>query len=265
MEAIPLKHFDNWFTVEEIDSMTYAISEYGHWEKVHSYLVVGDKYAALIDTGIGIGNIKEVAEYLTSLPIKVITTHAHWDHTGNHGLFDETYIHELEKDWLSRGIPGLPIEIIRREVYRDLTKPLPEGFRIEEYKPFKGEATGILKNRDNIDLGNRVLTCLHTPGHSPGHLCIYEAERGYLYTGDLLYKGTLFAFYPTTDPLLFVRSVEAISKIVNVKKVLPGHNELGLNKDFILEVNEALQDLLSKGLAKHGSGIHDYRDFKIYF
>ncbi|NLC43925.1 MAG: MBL fold metallo-hydrolase, partial [Clostridiales bacterium] len=51
MEVIPLKHFDNWFTVEEIDSMTYAISEYGHWEKVHSYLVVGDKYAALIDTG----------------------------------------------------------------------------------------------------------------------------------------------------------------------------------------------------------------------
>ena len=265
VEAISLKQIDNWFTVEAIDSMTYAISEYGHWEKVHSYLVIGDKHAALIDTGIGIGNIKEVVDQLTSLPIKVITTHVHWDHIGNHGLFDEIYVHELEKDWLSRGIAGLPIEVIRREVSRDITKPLPEDFRIAEYEPFIGEPTGLLKNNDNIDLGNRVLTILHTPGHSPGHLCIYEAERGYLYTGDLLYKGTLFAFYPTTDPLLFVKSVEAVSRIDNVKKVLPGHNELDLSKEFILEVNKACQDLFSKGLAEHGSGVHDYRDFKIHF
>lgn len=81
----------------------------------------------------------------------------------------------------------------------------------------------------------------------------------------MLYKGTLFAFYPTTDPLLFVRSVEAVSKIANVKKVLPGHNELGLNIDFILKVNGAFQNLLSEGLAKYGSGIHDYGNFKIHF
>ncbi len=131
-----MKHIDNWFTVEAIDSMTYAISEYGHWENVHSYLVIGDKYAALIDTGIGIGNIKEVVDQLTSLPIKVITTHVHWDHIGNHGLFDEIYVHELAKDWLLRGIPGLPIEVIRRDVSRDITKSLPKGFNFDEYEPF---------------------------------------------------------------------------------------------------------------------------------
>ncbi|MOA05270.1 hypothetical protein D3C78_1248620 [compost metagenome] len=86
-----------------------------------------------------------------------------------------------------------------------------------------------------------------------------------MYTGDLLYKGTLFSFYPTTDPLLFVNSVAAVSRIDNIKKVLPGHNELKLNKEFIFEVNAACQHLLNKGLAKHGSGIHNYGDFKIHF
>lgn len=50
---------DRWFTVTEIDPTTYAISEYGHWEKVHCFLLLGQKQAALIDTGLGIDNIKE--------------------------------------------------------------------------------------------------------------------------------------------------------------------------------------------------------------
>lgn len=37
---------DPWFTVTPIDPGTYAISEYGHWEEVHSYLVVGERSAA---------------------------------------------------------------------------------------------------------------------------------------------------------------------------------------------------------------------------
>lgn len=256
---------NHWFTVEQIDSKTYAISEYGHWEKVHSYLVIGDSHAALIDTGIGIGNIKKIVDQLTSLPIKVITTHVHWDHIGNHGLFDEIYVHELEKEWLRKGIPGLPIEVIRRDVIRDITLPLPEGFRIENYEPFKGEPAGVVRDYDTIDLGGRVLTFIHTPGHSPGHLCIYEAERGYLFTGDLIYKGTLFAFYPTTDPLQFVNSVEKISRLDHISKVLPGHHDLDLNSDVIKEVHAACQDLLQRDLAKHGSGIHQYQHFNIHF
>ena len=63
---------DNWFTVEEIDNCTYAISEYKHWEEVHSYLLLGEKYACLIDSGLGIGNIKKITDKLTDLPVRVI-------------------------------------------------------------------------------------------------------------------------------------------------------------------------------------------------
>ena len=47
---------DSWFTVEQIDCNTFAISEYKHWEETHSYLLCGEKMAVLIDTGLGISN-----------------------------------------------------------------------------------------------------------------------------------------------------------------------------------------------------------------
>lgn len=40
---------DPWFTVQQMDEATFAISEYGHWEKVHSFLLLGEEKAALID------------------------------------------------------------------------------------------------------------------------------------------------------------------------------------------------------------------------
>lgn len=51
----------NWFTIEKIDSNTYAISEYKHWEETHSYLLIGEKSALLIDTGLGVSNIKRLS------------------------------------------------------------------------------------------------------------------------------------------------------------------------------------------------------------
>ena len=65
-----------WFTVELLDNDTYVISEYNHWEETHCYLLLGTNKAVLIDTGLGISNIKDVIDELTKLPIFVITTHA---------------------------------------------------------------------------------------------------------------------------------------------------------------------------------------------
>ena len=79
---------NSWFDIEKIDCDTYAISEYRHWEETHCYLLCGTTSAVLIDTGLGIANIKKVIDSLTALPITVITTHIHWDHIGGHRYFD---------------------------------------------------------------------------------------------------------------------------------------------------------------------------------
>jgi hypothetical protein len=54
----------DWFSVEPIDETTFALTEDGHWEHVHCYLFVGSERAALVDTGTGIADIREVVRTL---------------------------------------------------------------------------------------------------------------------------------------------------------------------------------------------------------
>ncbi|AWB44043.1 MBL fold metallo-hydrolase [Paenibacillus sp. CAA11] len=257
---------DPWFTITALDKDTYAISEYGHWEKVHSYLILGTERAALIDTGTGIDHMKRVTDQLTSLPIIVLTTHVHWDHIGSHGEYDNIWVHEAEEQWLVQGIPGLSIEQIRHDVSRDITKPLPLDFSAASYEPFRGEPSGLLRDQDPIELGNRQLTVFHTPGHSPGHLSFLDQSRGYLFTGDLLYSDTpIYAFYPTTEPAALVSSLERISDLRGVTKIYGGHNKLGLEPELLVEVRQAVQELRERNCIRHGTGIHNFRGFSVHF
>jgi glyoxylase-like metal-dependent hydrolase (beta-lactamase superfamily II) len=257
---------DRWFTVQEIDSTTYAISEYGHWEKVHSFLLLGKERAALIDTGLGIDNIKRITDQLTDLPIAVVTTHVHTDHIGSHGQFGTIYVHKGDEDWLLHGIKGLSLAQIRKDMSRDITLSIPETFDVNTYMPFQGEATGLLEEGDVLDIGGRKLTIYHTPGHSPGHISILDNINGYLFTGDLLYDVTpIYAFYPSTSPIDLVNSLEKISGIPNVKKVFGSHNTLGLDPSILLEVKNAVRYLRERELVAHGTGIHRFNGFSVQF
>ena len=82
------------------------------------------------------------------------------------------------------------------------------------------------------------MNVLHTPGHSPGHMCFFEKERGWLFAGDLVYKGTLFAYYPSTDPQAYRTSLERVSALP-VTRVFPGHHDPDLRPEFLEEVKNA--------------------------
>lgn len=251
----------SWFTVEEIDGDTFAISEYKHWEETHCYLLCGTERAILIDTGLGIADIGKVVDRLTELPVMAASTHAHWDHIGGHGRFDRIAVHEAEVDWISTRFP-IPLH----EVKRNLTcQPcdFPEDFRLEDYRIFHGPVQQVLHDGDCLRLGNRTIAVIHTPGHSPGHCCFYEPERRYLYAGDLIYRGCLDAFYPSTDPQLFWRSVKRIQTLAP-DRILPGHHQLLIPTDLAGRIEEAFGHLWKAGKLKQGSGVFDYGDFQIH-
>ena len=257
---------DPWFTIQKIDEKTFAISEYGHWEKVHSFLLIGTEKAALIDTGLGIDSIKQVTDQLTDLPIIVLTTHVHADHIGSHAEFENIYVHEADANWLMNGIQGLSIEQIRHDIGRDITLPTPATFNPTTYTPFQGQPTGLVADGDVIDLGERTLTIYHTPGHSPGHISIFDNATGYLFTGDLLYDETpVYAFYPTTNPVDLVNSWEKIAGIPSVSRVFGSHNTLGLDVVILDEVKKAVLSLRDKGLVEHGTGVHKFKGFSVQF
>lgn len=251
----------DWFTVEKIDNDTFAISEYKHWEETHCYLLCGSGRAILIDTGLGIGNIKKITDRLTSLPILVLTTHVHWDHIGGHQYFDHIAVHEREKSWLSAGFP-LPLQVVKQNLtYRPCD--FPADFDIDSYQIFQGTPQILLHDGDRISLGSRELTVIHTPGHSPGHCCFYEPERQYLYSGDLIYSGCLDAYYPTTDPQQFWQSVQKIQTL-EVNRILPAHHRLNIPADMPGRVERAFGELAAKGKLVQGSGIFDFGDFQIH-
>jgi len=203
---------------------------------------------------------------LTDLPIAVFTTHVHTDHIGCHGEFEGIYVHEGDSDWLINGIKGLSIEQIRIDISRDITIPTPETFKPDTYKPFQGVPTGYLQDGDVIDLGNRKLVIYHTPGHSPGHISVFDKTNGYLFTGDLLYDETpIYAFYPSTNPVDLINSLERISEISNVTKVYGSHNTLGLEPTILQEVKTAVKELREKDLVKFGTGIHIFKGFSVQF
>jgi glyoxylase-like metal-dependent hydrolase (beta-lactamase superfamily II) len=252
-----------WFTIDELDATTYAISEYGHWEHTHQYLFIGRSRAALVDTGLGVADIGAVVRQLTQLPVIVITTHAHWDHTGGHGLFPETAVHTAEAAWLEQG-PPMPLSVIRSSFLKEpLTKQPPDDFSIDRYVPFKGKATHLLSDNDAIDLGGRVLSVLHTPGHAPGHLCVYEPERGYLATGDLLYEGQIDVYYESTDPVLFAQSIARVSVLPQLGTLLPGHHRLQIPVSYMDEARDACESLAAGGHLHHGAGLHQFDHFSV--
>ncbi|MEK4563300.1 MBL fold metallo-hydrolase [Alkalihalobacillus sp. FSL R5-0424] len=257
---------DPWFTVQEIDPTTFAISEYGHWEKVHSFLLIGDKKAMLIDTGLGIDDLSRVTSQLTKLPIDVVTTHVHADHIGSHGQYERIFVHESDRDWLVNGIQGLTIEQIRKDMSRDITVPTPDSFDPKTYRPFQGEPTGLLRDGQVFDGGGRALTVLHTPGHSPGHLSFFEEKSGYLFTGDLLYDTTpVYAHYPSTSPSDLADSLEKIAALEGVSRVYGAHNTLGLSPKILDEVRVAVTYLREHNLLRFGTGIHQFNGFSVQF
>lgn len=251
----------DWFTVEQLDSATYAISEYRHWEETHCYLLLGTESALLIDTGLGVSNIKEVVDGLTDLPVTIATTHAHWDHIGGHGLFNTVAVHRLEKNWLCREFP-IPLTAVKESLLKEACDFPPE-FYPDAYQIFKGEPHLLLEDKTEFDLGDRKLLTIHTPGHSPGHCCFYEPKQRYLFSGDLLYRGCLYAFYPTTDPVLFYRSVQKVNQLP-ISRLFPGHHDLEIPVGLAKEIEEGFASLNRHRKLKQGNGLYDFGGYQIH-
>ncbi|MBE6899259.1 MAG: MBL fold metallo-hydrolase [Ruminococcaceae bacterium] len=250
---------ENWFLTKQIDENTFAISEPKHWEETNCYLLIGTKKALLIDTGLGVGDISSEIGKITDKPVIAVPSHVHWDHIGGLRYYPEFYVHELEKDWIDGNFP-LSNEFVYKMLVKD--NDLTDVIKVDDYAVFRGKPSGVLKDGDIIDLGGRKIKVLHTPGHSPGHLCFFEEETGYLFTGDLIYKGTLFANYESTDPEKYFESVRKIAELP-IKRVFPAHHSLDISTEIVFEVLDGLTEIEKQKKLCRGSGKFDFGNWSI--
>ena len=163
-------------------------------------------------------------------------------------------------DWLNGKFP-LSIQTVHDMVIDRCD--LPDGFDVSKYEMFQGSPTSVLEGGEIIDMDDRKIEVLHTPGHSPGHLCFWEQERGYIFTGDLIYKGTLFAYYPSTDPEAYLESLEIIAAMPS-KRLFPAHHSLDIQPEIAIRMRDAFRELKAQGKLHHGAAIYRYGDWSVW-
>ena len=247
-----------WFQTEKIAEDSFRISEPRHSEETNCWLLWGNERALLFDSGLGAADIAGEVRKLTSKAVTVLASHVHWDHIGGHGSFESIYVHEKERCWLEECFP-----LSREAVLSELKKgALPETFDEKDYEIFRGRPSHVLCGGDIIDLGGRMLEVIHTPGHSPGHICLWEEARGWLFTGDTVYKGVIYADFPSTEPEKLPESIEKLSALP-VRRIFPGHHDADISVDIIQRMREELQTLKAAGLLRHGGGEHFFGDWGI--
>ena len=234
----------SWFEVYNIDPDVYVFYEPGQFEEVISYLVVGKKKAALIDTGLGIGNVKKLAEEFTRLPIIIVNTHSHYDHVAQNYMFSEVALfdapnarHTAKKGYDETEMSHLLVEGM-------LSKSLPKDFDVENYCVPPFTVTWWLKDGDIIELGDRKLEIIHTPGHSPDSICLLDRNAKLLWTGDTFYTGAIYLHLPGSDLDAFTRSYEKLNTISPLyEKLMPSHNEPYVDKAILEEVLKATKEI----------------------
>jgi glyoxylase-like metal-dependent hydrolase (beta-lactamase superfamily II) len=170
------------------------------------YLLVGPDGALLVDTGIRESITDTLLPYLDEHGIDrssvrwALNTHCDFDHTGGNGA-------------LKQAIPT--VELLVHELDRELTEDVQRliDVRYGEFREVDGfddppETTAYLRSvsdlvpvdrvvhgGEELDLGNRRIRILHVPGHSPGHLAVYDPQNRTVLIGD----ATLGATVPTAD------------------------------------------------------------------
>ena len=144
-----------WFAVRRADPGIYVIEEPHHVEQVKSYLIEGGERAILLDTGMGVGDIRALVAGLTDRPVVIVNSHAHWDHIGGNHQFEQILIHEAEAAALGRGVPN---EKLRQAFSpENLTGPLPAGIDPATISFPPTPVTGTVTDGHRFDLGGRTL------------------------------------------------------------------------------------------------------------
>ncbi len=245
-----------WFEVYKIDPGVYVIYEPGQFEEAISYLVLGKRRAALIDTGCGIGDIRALVREFTSLPIAVVNTHSHNDHIAQNYDFDEVAIYDDPRS-REAAKKGCSHEEMAHLITEGMTwKPLPEGFNPETYyvPPFK--VTRWLRDGDVVDLGGSRLEVFHTPGHSPDSICLLDRGARLLWTGDLFYTGGIYTYLPGGDVDAFINSYRRIIGLSNLyDRLMPSHNEPWVEKGILSQVLKAVEDIRAGRAKKYIEGL----------
>lgn len=241
---------DDWFEVYRIDDDIFAIYEPGQFEEVISFLIIGNEFALMFDTGLGIGNIRNVVDKLTDLDIAVLNSHTHYDHIGGNHLFDKIYGTSLDyTQRRSMGSSSAAVAGFLQEGW--VWKPLPDGFSAAQYQSHAFDIDELVYAGDTIDIGGRVLEILFTPGHAPDSICLLDRENRLLFTGDTFYLAPLYTHLDGSSFSDYAESAAVLAGLAGeFDAAITSHNVPKVDASYIVALGQAFADIES-GAAKN--------------
>lgn len=219
------------------------------------FLIEGSERAMVIDTGIGIGDLKAMIEKLTDKPYFVVMSHGHGDHTGGAGQFGSYYMNE--KDF------GIFEPVAGMEMRRGYASFFPKKFpdRYYAWDPetdivdFGGVERIPMTDGQEFDLGGRCVTAYECAGHTPGSMVFLDDCSRCLFAGDAVNCNLLLRSRPGDAG--YVSMTDALAGLIRLAKmndrydgIYNGHHDfrpLGapLNANVLPDAISLMEEILA--------------------
>ena len=187
---------------------------YGYNSDSNIYIILGEN-PSIIDCGTGL-HYEEIAREIKkivdpTLIKQIILTHEHFDHCGG-----VKKLHDLTNN---------KAKIMS---HMNAAKKIEEGESMFA-KLLGGTMPKMpvdikLSDGDTLKIGDGTFEIIHTPGHTPGSMCLYSKESNSLFSGDTIFSYGSFGRYdfPGGDLHLLRQSIERLAKL-DVENLYPGH------------------------------------------
>jgi len=211
-----------------ISENTWRIEDGG----VRCFLLQGRAKALLIDSGMTIPNVKELAESLTDLPIELLNTHGDVDHVSGNSSFDRFYMAaEEEENYRAGGGKGEIVYVGDGEV---------------------------------IDLGDRPLEVILVPGHTPGSIAVLDRKNRFLVGGDTVQDSTLYMFSPRGSMRVYCGSLrKLLGRAGEFDEVYTSHGSFPVKTELVSKLLEGAEAIIAgraegKPVTVLGTGVLEY-------
>jgi glyoxylase-like metal-dependent hydrolase (beta-lactamase superfamily II) len=240
----------DWFRVTDVGDGITLVEE-PHVDPLLSaniWHIRGRDRDLVVDAGLGVVPLRRALPWLFEHDPVLVLSHSHLDHMGGAHEFDDVCVHTAEVSLVSR--PG-PVSLhgptlVRQLGMEDDGSDLPElllnrlpdtSYDPDSYALVSVPAVRSVVDGEVVDLGDRQLTVLHLPGHTPGSVALLDADAGRLFTGDVVYAEGLIDTCTGSDIADYVHTMQRLHD-VDFTRVFPGHDRI-LDRSETLAVASA--------------------------
>lgn len=237
----------DFYHVTEIRKNVYRIDSA---EQVNMELFVGRDRALLFDTGYGYGDLKKVIRDITALPLIIVNSHGHVDHTcGNCQFTEDIYIHpadmELCAQHNSYEMRRGAVENGRHTLNyatNQVEDILPEGFDENAYVNAGYGKLVPVEEGQVFDLGGITLEVVEVPGHTRGSIGLLYHEAKIFYAGDAM-NPFLWLFAPEATMLSGYIATLKKAEVLDFHELVIAHGPGTLPKTVLADYMDAAENI----------------------